>query len=80
MVDYICQYLTNVRERQVSPNVQPGYMRELLPEKAPLESDSWDNIFNDIEEIIMPGVRTNRAAKHGPGKWSLFMRSTLSYG
>ncbi|XP_061450819.1 histidine decarboxylase isoform X2 [Rhineura floridana] len=56
MVDYICQYLTNVKERRVSPDVQPGYMRDLLPDGAPFEPDSWDNIFKDIEEIIMPGV------------------------
>ncbi|XP_053128647.1 histidine decarboxylase isoform X2 [Hemicordylus capensis] len=56
MVDYICQYLTNVRERRVSPDVQPGYMRDQLPDGAPLEPDSWDNIFQDIEKIIMPGV------------------------
>lgn len=58
MVDYICQYLTTVRERRVSPDVQPGYMRDLLPNTAPLKPDSWDNIFSDIEKIIMPGVRT----------------------
>lgn len=58
MVDYICQYLTNVRERRVIPDVQPGYMRVQLPDSAPIESDSWDDIFRDIEKIIMPGVRT----------------------
>ncbi|KAH0619987.1 hypothetical protein JD844_014470 [Phrynosoma platyrhinos] len=57
MVDYICQYLTTVRERQVSPNVQPGYMKDQLPDRAPFEPESWDSIFKDIEKIIMPGVR-----------------------
>ncbi|XP_039345994.1 histidine decarboxylase isoform X3 [Mauremys reevesii] len=56
MVDYICQYLSNVRERRVTPDVQPGYMRAQLPDSAPVEPDSWDNIFRDIEKIIMPGV------------------------
>ncbi|XP_063782057.1 histidine decarboxylase [Pseudophryne corroboree] len=56
LVDYICQYLSTVRERQVIPDVQPGYMRALLPDSAPVESESWDNIFRDIEDIIMPGV------------------------
>ncbi|XP_040198513.1 histidine decarboxylase [Rana temporaria] len=56
LVDYICHYLSTVRERRVSPDVQPGYMRALLPDSAPVESESWDNIFRDIEEIIMPGV------------------------
>nr|XP_004669783.1 histidine decarboxylase [Jaculus jaculus] len=56
MVDYICQYLSTVRERQVTPDVQPGYLRAQLPESAPQEPDSWDSIFGDIERIIMPGV------------------------
>ncbi|XP_025916433.1 histidine decarboxylase isoform X1 [Apteryx rowi] len=56
MVDYICQYLSSVRERRVTPDVQPGYMRAQLPDSAPMDPDSWDNIFGDIEKIIMPGV------------------------
>ncbi|XP_063301743.1 histidine decarboxylase [Pelobates fuscus] len=56
LVDYICQYLSTVRDRRVNPDVQPGYMKALLPENAPVESESWDNIFRDIEKIIMPGV------------------------
>ncbi|NWX82609.1 DCHS decarboxylase, partial [Nothoprocta pentlandii] len=56
MVDYICQYLSSVRERRVTPDVQPGYMRAQLPDSAPVDPDSWDNIFGDIEKIIMPGV------------------------
>lgn len=74
MVDYICQYLSNVRERRVIPDVQPGYMRAQLPDSAPMDPDSWDNIFGDIEKIIMPGVRnklqlwqekvTNTCGKH----------------
>lgn len=57
MVDYICQYLSTVRERRVTPDVRPGYLRAQLPESAPEEPDSWDSIFGDIERIIMPGVR-----------------------
>ncbi|XP_020039234.1 histidine decarboxylase isoform X5 [Castor canadensis] len=56
MVDYICHYLSTVRERRVTPDVQPGYLRAQLPESAPEEPDSWDSIFGDIERIIMPGV------------------------
>uniref|UniRef100_A0A2K5R4B3 Histidine decarboxylase n=1 Tax=Cebus imitator TaxID=2715852 RepID=A0A2K5R4B3_CEBIM len=56
MVDYICQYLSTVRERRVTPDVQPGYLRAQLPESAPEDPDNWDSIFGDIERIIMPGV------------------------
>lgn len=56
MVDYIADYLENIRDRRVFPNVQPGYMRKLIPDSTPLEGESWDTIFADIERIIMPGV------------------------
>lgn len=56
MVDYIADYLENIRDRRVLPNVQPGYMRKLIPDSTPLEGESWDTIFADIEKIIMPGI------------------------
>ncbi|XP_052870524.1 histidine decarboxylase-like, partial [Anopheles cruzii] len=56
MVDYIADYLENIRERRVFPNVQPGYMRTLVPESAPVEGEPWPCIFDDIERVLMPGV------------------------
>lgn len=55
-MDYITQYLVTIRERKVIPDVKPGYMKELLPDSAPTEPEDWENIFNDIERVIMPGV------------------------
>ena len=57
MVDYIADYLENIRTRRVFPDVKPGYMRELLSDTAPLEGENWDAIFNDVERVIMPGVK-----------------------
>ncbi|MBN3313403.1 DCHS decarboxylase, partial [Atractosteus spatula] len=56
LIDYISVYLTNIRDRRVNPDVQPGYMRRLLPDTAPTEPETWENIFSDVEKIIMPGV------------------------
>ena len=56
MVDYIADYLENIRTRRVFPNVVPGYMRELVPDHAPVEGEAWENIFRDVERVIMPGV------------------------
>ncbi|GAB0088367.1 Histidine decarboxylase [Sergentomyia squamirostris] len=56
MVDYIADYLQNIRDRRVFPSVKPGYMRTLLPDSAPLEGESWDAIFADVERVVMPGV------------------------
>jgi hypothetical protein len=56
MVDFIADYLTTIRTRRVFPNVKPGYMRPLIDEEAPRQGEPWENIFNDIERVIMPGV------------------------
>lgn len=56
MVDYIADYLENIRNRRVFPDVQPGYMQNLLAETAPAEGEDWEIIFNDIERVIMPGI------------------------
>ncbi|KAL5019867.1 hypothetical protein ScPMuIL_002759 [Solemya velum] len=56
MVDYIAEYLKNIRSRRVFPNVSPGYMRELVPESAPEKGEQWDDIFKDVERVIMPGI------------------------
>lgn len=56
MVDYIADYLENIRERRVFPNVKPGYMRELVPDQAPFEGENWSKIVNDVERVIMPGL------------------------
>ena len=56
MVDFIADYLTNVRSRRVYPNVKPGYMRPMINEEAPRHGEPWEDIFKDIERVIMPGV------------------------
>lgn len=56
MVDYIADYLQNIRERRVFPDVKPGYIRHLLPDHAPEMGEDWDTIFGDVERVIMPGV------------------------
>lgn len=56
MVDYIADYLKTIRSRRVFPDVSPGYMRDLVPDVPPLQGEKWENIFNDIERVVMPGV------------------------
>lgn len=35
MVEYICQYLETLGDRRVTPSVEPGYLRHLLPGNNP---------------------------------------------
>ncbi|ELU18925.1 hypothetical protein CAPTEDRAFT_180248 [Capitella teleta] len=56
MVDYIADYLQDIRSRRVFPDVQPGYMQSLVPDACPESGEEWDAIFNDVERVIMPGM------------------------
>lgn len=56
MVDYIADYLEGIERRPVYPDVEPGYLRPLIPTTAPQEPEAYEDIIKDIEKIIMPGV------------------------
>ena len=56
LIDYIIDYLENIRDRPVLPSVEPFFIRKLIPPTAPNEPESWDQVMEDIERVIMPGV------------------------
>ena len=59
MVRYIAQYMRELPNRPVTANVEPGYMRNLLPNQAPNRGESFGEIMKDVEKVIMPGVRNH---------------------
>ncbi|XP_045457542.1 histidine decarboxylase-like [Melitaea cinxia] len=56
LVDYMADYLENIRDHRVYPGVQPGYLHRRLPTEAPQLPEKWDDIFKDVEDHIMPGL------------------------
>lgn len=67
MVDYVADYIEGIEGRQVYPDVEPGYLRPLIPTSAPQEPDKYEDIVSDIEKIIMPGVSVSRLGTGGRG-------------
>uniref|UniRef100_A0A8C6VTR4 Aromatic-L-amino-acid decarboxylase n=1 Tax=Naja naja TaxID=35670 RepID=A0A8C6VTR4_NAJNA len=61
MVDYIADYIEKIEERQVYPDVEPGYLRALIPEFAPETPERFEDILKDVERIIMPGGTASEA-------------------
>ncbi|CAJ0600536.1 unnamed protein product [Cylicocyclus nassatus] len=55
MVDFVADYWENIRERQPLPNVKPGYISALVPQKPPAKAEEWESIFKDLEEVVMKG-------------------------
>ena len=56
LVDWIADYLETVGERPVLAKIQPGEIKEKLPDKPPISGEPMENIFGDIDKIIMPGM------------------------
>ena len=58
MVDYVANYMDTIEERRVTPAIEPGYLRSLVPSEAPEKPEQWEDIMKDVEDKIMPGVST----------------------
>lgn len=56
MIDHMADYMENIRDRRPLSNVEPGYLSKLIPNHAPEEGEKWDDVYSDIERVIMPGV------------------------
>ncbi|RTG85983.1 uncharacterized protein DC041_0009534 [Schistosoma bovis] len=56
MIQYVADYLETIDKRKVFPKIHPGYLAKLIPNEAPNESESWEDIMKDVEKLIMPGV------------------------
>ncbi|KAG7196505.1 hypothetical protein KM043_018514 [Ampulex compressa] len=60
MVEYICEYIRTLEGKRVTANVDPGYLRPLLPREAPAKPEPWEAIMRDVDGKIMSGVSVSR--------------------
>ena len=56
LVDWIADYFASSDEIRVTPKVEPGFLREALPEAAPAEGEAMVDILADVDRFIMPGM------------------------
>ncbi|KAK8496297.1 hypothetical protein V6N13_100145 [Hibiscus sabdariffa] len=56
MVDFIADYYKTIENFPVLSQVQPGYLRNLLPDSAPNQPDSFQHVLDDVQAKILPGV------------------------
>ncbi|MGB3075348.1 MAG: pyridoxal-dependent decarboxylase [Chitinophagales bacterium] len=56
LVDWMADYLGNLQEYPVKPAIRPGEIKNKLPNDAPEFPESFENIFNDFKNIIVPGI------------------------
>ncbi|VAX28402.1 Aromatic-L-amino-acid decarboxylase [hydrothermal vent metagenome] len=55
-IDWINNYISNLESYPVLPDIEPGDIKRSLPSLPPEQSENFDKIFSDLNNIIMPGV------------------------
>ena len=56
LVDWMADYLDNVEAFPVRSQAQPGDIERQLPASPPVEGEAFDDIFQDFQSIVMPGI------------------------
>jgi aromatic-L-amino-acid decarboxylase len=56
LIDWIADYRAGVAERPLLPGVKPGDIKAQLPAEPPQQAESFEDIFADMQRIIMPGL------------------------
>ncbi|KAL0956239.1 hypothetical protein HGRIS_002393 [Hohenbuehelia grisea] len=55
-IDRICDYYYNLQSKPVVSSVEPGYLRECLPAEPPQKGENFDDIADDYQKLIIPGL------------------------
>lgn len=56
LVDWMADYMDNVGDYPVKPNIKPGDIKIQLPTSAPEQGEGFQSIFSDFNNIILPGI------------------------
>ncbi|MCK9280601.1 MAG: pyridoxal-dependent decarboxylase [Melioribacteraceae bacterium] len=56
LIEWIDFYLATVEKYRVVPDVKPGDIKKGLPDSMPEKGESFDKIFADFQERILPGI------------------------
>lgn len=55
-VDWIADYFQNIEKYPVKSQVKPGEIYGRIPGEAPGKSESYKEIMDDLDKIIIPGI------------------------
>jgi aromatic-L-amino-acid/L-tryptophan decarboxylase len=55
-VEWIAEYLGNIRDYPVLPTIKPGELVDALPQRAPEQGESFAAILDDFRTNILPAV------------------------
>lgn len=56
VIDWIADYRARVADLPVRSSAEPGSIRAQLPTTPPNQPESFESIFSDLDQIILPGL------------------------
>ncbi|MEO8680843.1 MAG: pyridoxal-dependent decarboxylase [Vicinamibacterales bacterium] len=56
LVDWIADYRTQIESRPVMARTAPGDVKAQLPQAPPRKAEPFDEIFKDVDRVVMPGM------------------------
>ena len=76
IVDWIANYFEHIDEYPVLSQIEPGWLKDKLPEGAPEQGEDFGDVLKDVDRLILPAItHWNHPNFHG-----LFATSTSSVG
>jgi aromatic-L-amino-acid/L-tryptophan decarboxylase len=54
--EWVARYLEGVRELPVLAQVEPGRIKEALPDSPPDRPEPFSAVLDDLDEILLPGI------------------------
>ncbi|GAB2225845.1 hypothetical protein Droror1_Dr00021614 [Drosera rotundifolia] len=64
IVDFLADYYRNVENYPVRSQVEPGYLKQRLPNSAPYYPDPIETILKDVQSHIVPGLTHWQSPNH----------------
>ncbi len=56
LIDWIADYRLHLTDLPVRSRLEPGAVRARLPSSPPAKPESFDEVFRDLDRIILPGL------------------------
>jgi aromatic-L-amino-acid decarboxylase len=55
-LEWVANYLENLRDYPVLSRVEPGEIRAALPDAPPERAEPFSAVLRDLDEVLMPGI------------------------
>ena len=55
-IDWIDHYISSLDDLPVLPDIEPGDVKKMLPVSPPEIGEQFENMLDDVDRIIMPGM------------------------